>query len=93
MANKSERRAARETVAAYHEARLTELIQRVDEALDLFRASKLDAFDADQIIFQYTRAAKELWKFCNLSDVEFTARVIVECAPVDWWARGAPRHR
>lgn len=93
MSSKSERRAAREAVAAYHEARLAELIQRVGEALDHFRAGELDAFDADQVIFQYSRAAKELWKFCNLPDVEFTARVIVDRAPADWWDRGAPRRR
>jgi hypothetical protein len=93
MSSKSERRAAREAVAAYHEARLAELIQRVGEAVDDFRAGELDAFDADQIIFQYGRASKELWKFCNLPDVEFTARVIGDRAPADWWDRGAPRRR
>ena len=35
MSNKSERRAAREAVAAYYEARLAELIQRVGDAVDL----------------------------------------------------------
>jgi hypothetical protein len=58
---RSERRAAREVVAAYHEAQLGELVARVGEALDRFRAGELDAFDADQVIFQYSRAAKELW--------------------------------
>jgi hypothetical protein len=93
MSSKSERRAAREKVAAYHEARLAELVQRVGEAVDRFRSGELDAFDANQIIFQYSRAAKELWKFCNLSDVEFTASMIVDGAPVDWWDRGAPSRR
>ena len=65
MSSNSERRAAREMVAAYHEARLAELVQRVGEAVDRFRAGEVDAFDADQVIFQYSRAAKELWKFCN----------------------------
>ena len=91
MSSKSERRAAREVVAAYHEAHLAELIQLVGEGVDRFRAGELNAFDADQIIFQYSRAAKELWKFCNLPDVEFTAGVIHEHAPADWWGRGAPR--
>jgi hypothetical protein len=93
MSSKSERRAAREAVAAYHEARLSELVLRVGEAVDRFRAGELDAIDVDEIIFQYSRAAKELWKFCNLSDVEFTARVIDDRAPADWWDRGAPRSR
>lgn len=93
MSSKAERRAARESVAAYHEARLAELVRRVGEAIDRFRAGELDAFDADQIIFQYSRAAKELWKFCNLSNVELTARLIGDRAPADWWDRGAPSHR
>ena len=71
MSSKSERRAARESVAAYHEARLAALVQRVGEAIDRLRAGELDAFDTDQVIFQYSRAARELWKFCNLSDAEF----------------------
>lgn len=93
MSTKSERRAAREVVAAYHEARLAELLQRVADAADRFRAGELDAFDADQVIFQYSRAAKELWKFCNLGEVVFTARMISEGALVDWWERGAPTQR
>ena len=93
MSSKSERRAAIEVVAAYHEARLAELVQRVADAVDRFRADELDAFMVDQVIFQYSRAAKELWKFCNLSDPEFTAGMVREGAAVDWWARGAPRNR
>ena len=93
VSTKSERRAAREVVAAYHEAQLAELIQRVGETVDRFRAGELDAFDADQVIFQYGRAAKELWKFCNLGDVVFTARLISEAGPVAWWERGAPNRR
>ncbi|MBE1500762.1 hypothetical protein H4696_007862 [Amycolatopsis lexingtonensis] len=38
MGTKSERRAAREKVAAYHEARLAELVERVGEAVDRHRA-------------------------------------------------------
>lgn len=93
MSTKSERRAAREAVAAYHEAQLAALVQRVGEAVDGFRAGELDAFGTDQVIFQYSRAAKELWKFCNLADVEFTAHAIGEGPPADWWERGAPNRR
>ena len=92
MSSKAERRAAREAVAAYHEARLAELVERVGEGVDQFRAGEVDAFEADQVIFQYSRAAKELWKFCDGS-VEFTAQLVGEGAPVDWWDRGAPRRR
>lgn len=91
--SKSERRAAREVVSAYHEARLAELVLRAGDAVDRFRAGELDASQTDQVIFQYSRAAKELWKFCNLPDVEFTAGLIRDRAPADWWERGAPRRR
>ena len=93
MSTKSERQAAREAVAAYHEARLAGLIRRVSEAVDRFRAGELGAFETDQIMLQYSRAAKELWKFCNLTDVVFTAEVIGERAPDDWWERGAPKRQ
>jgi hypothetical protein len=93
MASRSGREAAREEVAAYHEARLAELVERVGSAVDRFRAGELDAFDADELIFQYSRAAKELWKFCNLSDIVFTAQMIRERPPADWWERGAPTRR
>jgi hypothetical protein len=93
VSTKSERRAAREVVAAYHEAQLTELLRRVGETVDGFRAGELDAFDVDRSIFQYSRAAKELWKFCNLGDVVFTARLISDEAPAAWWELGAPNRR
>lgn len=93
MSGKSERRAAREAVAEYHEGRLAELVQRVADAVDRFRAGELDAFEVDQVIFQYGRAAKELWKFCNLPDAELAAGLIGDRPPADWWERGAPRDR
>lgn len=93
MASKSERRAAQQAVARYHEARLADLVQRVGDAVDRFRAGELDAFDADQEILQYSRAAKGLWKFCNYPDVELTAGAIEDQLPVDWWERGVPRRR
>lgn len=91
--HKAECRRAREVVAAYHEARLIELVQRVDDAVDGLRAGELDAFRADGVIFRNSRAAKELWEFCNFSEVQFTASLIRERAPSDWWERGAPMRR
>ena len=93
MPTKSERRAAREVVAAYHETQLGELIGRVGQAVDRFRAGEMDAFETDLLMYHYARAAKELWKFCNLSDVVSIAQVIVARAPTDWWERGAPQRR
>ncbi len=80
-------------VAEYHEAELGVLVARVGEAVDAHRAGDLDAFEVDQVLFQYSRAARELWKFCNHLQVEMAAAMIREQAPHDWWERGAPRAR
>ncbi|ANH37447.1 hypothetical protein I601_1005 [Nocardioides dokdonensis FR1436] len=93
MSSKSERRDALEVVRAYHEARLAELVQRVCDGVDRFRAGDLSAFETDRVLFQYSRAAKELWKFCNLADPEFSAGLIRDGVGIDWWERGAPRPR
>ncbi len=93
MSSKSERWAAQQAVARYHEDCLAELVRRVGDALDQFRDGELDAFEADQAIFQYSRAAKELWKFCNLGDVELTASMIEDGSSIGWWERGALRRR
>lgn len=93
MSTKAERQAAREAVGAYHEAQLAELIRQVGEVVDRFRAGELTAFETDRVLFQYSRAAKELWKFCNSTDAVFTAAVIGERAPTDWWERDAPKLR
>jgi hypothetical protein len=78
-------------VAAYHEASLGDLIEHVARTIDRFRAGELDAFAADHALFQYSRSAKELWKFCTLTPVEITARAILDQPAVNWWERGAPR--
>jgi hypothetical protein len=93
VSDKSERRAARSVVAEYHQAQLGILVARVGEAVDRYRAGALDAFDVDQVLFQYSRAAKELWKFCNHLPVEIAAAMIREQPSHDWWERGAPRER
>ena len=93
MSGKSERQAALSVVADYHHAQLGELVAHVGEAVDRYRAGELDAFDVDQVLFQYSRAAKELWKFCNSLQVEVAAAFIRDQPPPDWWERGAPRRR
>jgi hypothetical protein len=80
-------------VAAYHEEQLGELVRHVRLALDGFQSGELDAFEVDELIFQYSRAAKELWKFCNLGDIEISARILQDEPPVDWWERGVRRRR
>lgn len=93
MSSKAERRAARQEVAAYHEAELGRLVGHVEEAVRRHRAGELDAFEVDEVIFQYSRAAKELWKFCNLGNVESTAHWIRDESPSGWWERGKPWRR
>ena len=44
VGSKSERQAARALVAAYHEARLADLIEHVAEELDRYRAGEVDAY-------------------------------------------------
>ena len=78
-------------VAAYHEAALGELVAHVAAAIDDFRSGDLGAFEVDRVLFQYSRAAKELWKFCNMTDIEWAAGLLSECRSIDWWERGAPR--
>jgi hypothetical protein len=80
-------------VAKYHESQMAALLEHAGDAIDQFRAGELDAFEVDQVLFQYSRAAKELWKFCNLGDPELAANVDREHPVVDWWERGALRER
>ncbi len=90
MSGKSERKAAREAVAAYHEARLSELVLQVAKTIDRFRNGELDAFEVDQVFFQYSRAAKELWKFCNITDPETAVELARKQPFIDWWEQGTP---
>ena len=77
-------------VAAYHEGALGELVAHVAAAIDDFRRGDLDAFEVDRALLQYSRGAKELWKFCNMTDIEWTADLLSERPSIDWWERGAP---
>jgi len=85
-------------VAAYHESCLHELTARVADAIDQYRAERIDAFDVEAIIHQYHQAATELWKFCwarSGSHVRNAAQLIEHNAAhgqvVDGWERGARR--
>lgn len=95
MRGKAERRAARERVRAYYEKHLGDLVRRVASDMDGFRAGEIDAFAADASLWQYHRAARELWKFCGSGGhVEYTdgtIQFITERGEdIDWWARGDP---
>jgi hypothetical protein len=97
--SKERRRAARAVVATYHEAELAGLLEHVSDAIERYRAGELDAFDVDEAIHQYTKAARELWKFCVLggsgSHVEALVATLEQLTAEgdrpDWWARGARR--
>ncbi len=80
-------------MAEYHEAELAVLVNRVGAAVDGFRDGRINAFEVDQTLLQYSRAAKELWKFCTLGPPEHAARLIEDSPLIDWWERGAPKRR
>lgn len=93
MAGKPERDVAREVVSEYHAAALRALFSPVTEAIDRMTRGEIDPFEADAVIFQYSRAAKALWKYCN-DDVYFVADTIrAGHAPPEWWSRGAFQRR
>ena len=76
VSGKSERRLARSVLAEYHQTQLGMLIAQVGSIIDRFRAGELDAFHVDRSLLQYSRAAKELWKFCNYVPGEVAASMI-----------------
>ncbi len=81
MGTKAERRAASERVAAYHEARLGELIEYITAAIDGYRAGEIDAYTVDG----------------GGTHIEFIAHVLDRMATdgetINWWERVAPRQR
>ena len=101
MGTKTERRAARERVSAYHQAQLAELLSHVAAAIDRYRVGEIDAYAVDETIHHYHRATAELWKFCfgrgGGNDAEFTAGVLDRMAAgaeaIDWWERATPQRR
>jgi hypothetical protein len=101
MGTKAERRAARERVAAYHEAQLAELIAHIAAAVDRYRTGEIDAYDVDETIHHYHRAVRELWKFCwstgggaHIEIVDHTLDLVAtEGETIDWWERAMPRRR
>jgi hypothetical protein len=101
MGTKAQRRAARERVGAYYEARLAELLEHVAVAIERYRHGEIDAYDVDETIHHYHRAARDLWKFCWSSGggthVETIAyhlgRMVTDGETIDWWERATPRQR
>lgn len=57
------RRAARESVDAYYEARLAELLDQLAAEIDRYRASEIGVHTVDETLHHYSRDAHELWKY------------------------------
>jgi hypothetical protein len=74
----------RESVAAYHQARLAELIEHIAAAVDRYRTGEIDAYTFDETIHLYHRAARELGKFCwsggSGTHVELVAHLLDQMA-------------
>lgn len=96
---RARRRAAREKIGAYHEEQLRALLERVRDGFARFDRGEMDAFDLDDLIHQYKRSARELWKFCGStgSEWERAARTLAywreQDEEPDWWQAGAARRR
>jgi PAS domain-containing protein len=96
---RARRRAARELIAAYHEEQLRTLLERVREGFARLDAGEIDAFELDDLIHEYKRAARELWKFCGSSGSEWERAASSlafwreEGEEPNWWEAGAPRRR
>jgi hypothetical protein len=90
---RAERRAARERVARYYESELAKLVDRVEQAIDRYRGGEIALTDVDDVIHRYSKATRELWKFCwstgSGSHVLLVARTLelwaAEDDSVDWW--------
>jgi hypothetical protein len=96
QASKAQRRAARQAVGAYHEEELGKLLERVRDGLARYDAGETDAFELDDLIHHYERAAQKLWSFCTGS-AERVAGVLAwmreQGEETDWWEVGEPRRR
>ena len=97
--DKGQRRAAIALLAAYHEARLGDLIEHVRDGLARYDTGEIDAFELDAVMHRYQRAARELWKFCSASGAHAVtiARLLEESTDAgdlpDWWELARPRER
>ena len=91
----------RDRVAAYQQACLAELVDRVAGIIDQYRAGQVEVYGVDETLHQYHRAPGELWKFCWASvgreHLELVASLIEDQTTrgntSEWRARGPPRRR
>ena len=96
---KAQRRADLEAVGAYHEEQLAKLLQRVRDGFARYDAGAIDAFELDELIHHYKRAAQKLCSACvgGGAHASRMARLLewqaAEGEQTDWWELGAPKHR
>ena len=96
-ADKADRRAARELIAAYHQSELRALLEHVRGGFAQLDSGEIDEFELDALIHHYKRSAAELWKFCGSSGGQWqqaanSLRYLREQGDEpDWWEQGAPR--
>ena len=95
VGTRAERQIARALVAAYHEARLADLIEHVAKELNRYHAGQVDVHAVDETVHHYHLASQELWKVCWSggvgANIEIVARTLEQLAEdgqtVDWWER------
>jgi hypothetical protein len=93
-AARADRRAAREVVAAYHQAQLRALLDHVRAGFAQLDAGEIDEFDLDDLGHHYKRSAAGLWKFCGSTGGKWQhalGYMREEGEEPDWWERGASR--
>jgi hypothetical protein len=100
QSDRAQRRAARETVSAYHQQELLGLLEHVRDGFVRLDAGELDVFELDELIHRYKRAAKLLWSFCGSSGGRWLQAANALSGihergelPPDWWQEAAPRER
>jgi len=60
-----ERKAARQKIEDYHQAKLAELQKFVHDKFNEFYAGKINAFELDHVIHIYHKQSQELFSFVN----------------------------
>ena len=91
-------RRAAEFIAGYHRDQLRGLLEHVRDGFAQLDAGEIDAFELDDLIHRYKRAARELWKFCAPGGSRMVQAVNALTSQrergeePDWWAGSAP-HR
>ena len=86
---------AAERVGVYHRTELRSLLEHVRNGFERRDRGEIDEFELDDLIYQYKRAAKDLWVFCNIAREEQVDHAISAMEERgdrrDWWHDAAPR--